>query len=46
VTQVVIDLSKEQGRTFLTVKKGGRRYSLETYQRQEYVTKGLKIKLR
>lgn len=43
VTQVVIDLSKEQGRTFLTVRKGGRRYSPETYQRQEYVTNGLEI---
>jgi len=43
VTQVVIDLSKEQGRTFLTVKKGDRRYSSETYRRQEYVTNGMEI---
>jgi len=42
-TQVVIDLSKEQGRRLLTVKKGGRRYSPSTYKRREYVTKGFEI---
>ncbi|MFP3984549.1 MAG: RAD55 family ATPase [Candidatus Bathyarchaeia archaeon] len=43
MTQVVIDLSKEDGGTFLTVKKGGSRYSLSTYKRREYVTNGLEI---
>jgi len=42
-TQVVIDLSKEQGRRLLTVRKGGRRYSPSTYERREYVTKGFEI---
>jgi KaiC/GvpD/RAD55 family RecA-like ATPase len=46
MTQVVIDLTKEQGRTFLSVKKGGRRYLPTTYERREYVTDGSKISLR
>lgn len=46
MTQVVVDLAKEQGRTFLTVKKGGRRYSPATYKRREYVTDGFKINLK
>ena len=43
MTQVVIDLSNEQGRTFLTIKKGGRRYLPSTYKQREYVTDGLAI---
>jgi KaiC/GvpD/RAD55 family RecA-like ATPase len=43
MTQVVIDLSKEQERTFLTVKKGGRRYLPSTYKRREYTTDGSEI---
>ena len=43
MTQVVLDLSKDQERTFLTVKKGGSRYSPSTYRRREYTTDGLKI---
>ncbi len=43
MTQVVIDLSKEEDRTFLTVRKGGSRYSPSTYKRREYLTKGLNI---
>jgi len=43
ITQVVIDLSKEQSRTFLTVKKGGSRYLPSTYKPREYVTNGLQI---
>lgn len=42
-TQVVIDLSKEQGQRFLTVRKGGSRYLPLTYERQEYVANGLEI---
>jgi len=42
-TQVVIDLSKEQGRRLLTVRKGGRRYLPSTYESREYETKGLEI---
>jgi len=42
-TQIVIDLSKEQDRTFLAVRKGGRRYSSSTYERREYVANGLEI---
>lgn len=45
-TQVVIDLSKEQGRTLLTVRKGGRRYLPSTYERREYVANGLEISFR
>jgi len=43
MTQVVINLSNEQGRTFLTVKKGGRRYLPSTYKQREYLTDGLAI---
>lgn len=43
MTQVVLDLTKEQEKTFLTVKKGGSRYSPLTYRRREYTTDGLKI---
>jgi KaiC/GvpD/RAD55 family RecA-like ATPase len=42
-TQVVIDLSKEQNRMFLTVRKGGRRYLPSTYDRREYTANGLEI---
>lgn len=42
-TQIVIDLSKEQGRTFLTIKKAGRRYLPATYERREYITDSLEI---
>jgi len=45
-TQIVIDLSKEQRRTFLTIRKGGRRYSPATYEKREYVAKGLDIKFK
>ncbi len=46
MTQVVIDLSKEDGRTFLTVRKGGSRYSPSTYEKREYLTRGLEISLK
>ena len=45
-TQVVLDLSKEQTRTFLAVKKGGQRYSQSVYEKTEYVTRGLEIAFR
>jgi len=46
MTQVVVDLSKEDDGTFLTVKKGGRRYLPSTYKRREYVTNALEISFR
>jgi KaiC/GvpD/RAD55 family RecA-like ATPase len=46
MTQVVIDLTKEGGRTFLSVKKGGRRYAPATYKRREYVTDASKVELK
>jgi len=45
-TQIVIDLSKERDRTYLSVRKGGRRYSPYTYERREYAVKGLEITLK
>jgi KaiC/GvpD/RAD55 family RecA-like ATPase len=45
MTQVVIDLSKEGVNRYLEVKKGGSRYDPRTYQRREYQTAGLKIKI-
>jgi hypothetical protein len=42
-TQVVIDLSKEQSKTYLTIRKGGRRYSNSTYGKREYTIKEQKI---
>ncbi len=45
MTQVVIDLSREGDNRFLEVKKAGGRYDSQTYQRREYVAKGLKITL-
>jgi pyruvate,water dikinase len=46
MTQVVIDLSKEEGKTFLAVKKGGSRYSPSTYKKREYMTQELEITLK
>ena len=43
MTQVVIDLSKREGKNFLQVRKAGGRYDPETYQLHEYLVKGLKI---
>lgn len=45
-TQIVIDLSKEQDRTYLSVKKGGRRYSPYTYRKREYAVDELEITLK
>ena len=45
MTQVVIDLSKEANKKFLEVKKAGGRYDSQTYQRREYIAKGLEITL-
>jgi KaiC/GvpD/RAD55 family RecA-like ATPase len=45
ITQVVMELSKEEGRRFVEVKKAGGRYNPETYQRHEYSVKGLKIEV-
>lgn len=42
-TQVVVDLSREQNRTCLSVKKGGRRYSPSTYREREYMARGSEI---
>jgi KaiC/GvpD/RAD55 family RecA-like ATPase len=43
ITQVVIDLTKADGKRFIEVKKAGGRYNPETYQRREYSVGGLKI---
>jgi len=43
MTQVVIDLSKEDNKTFLGVRKAGGRYNPQTYQRREYAVKGFQI---
>jgi len=45
-TQVVVDLSKQDGKLTLQIKKAGGRYSPETYQPREYNVKGLSITLR
>ncbi|MDH5481569.1 MAG: elongator complex protein 4 [Candidatus Bathyarchaeota archaeon] len=42
-TQIAIDLSKEQDRTYLTVRKGGQRYSPSVYKKREYSAKGSEI---
>ncbi len=42
-TQIVIDLSKEQSQTCLTVRKGGYRYSPSTYEQRRYEVKGSEI---
>ncbi len=43
ITQVVMDLSKEEGKRFVEVRKAGARYNAETYERHEYSVNGLKI---
>jgi KaiC/GvpD/RAD55 family RecA-like ATPase len=43
VTQVVMELSKDEGRRFVEVRKAGGRYNPETYKRHEYSVNGLKI---
>ena len=43
MTQVVIDLSKIENRTFIEVKKAGGRYDPETFQRRAYRVKGFQI---
>jgi len=43
MTQVVIELSKVEDKNFLEVKKAGGRYNSQTYQRREYLAKGLQI---
>lgn len=42
-TQVVIDLSRKQNRTYLTMKKGGSRYSPSIYEEQEYAVKDAEV---
>lgn len=45
ITQVVIDLSKREEKTFLSVRKAGGRYAPQTYQRHEYVVKNSGIEI-
>ena len=45
MTQVVIDLSKVDGKKFLEVRKAGGRYDSETYQKREYSVKGFQISI-
>ena len=43
MTQVVIDLDKEENKLALQIKKAGGRYDPQTYRSKEYNVKGLKI---
>jgi len=45
MTQVVIDLSKRDGKNFLQVRKAGGRYDPQTYQLREYLVKGFEIEI-
>jgi len=45
MTQVVVELSKENGKRRLEIKKAGTRYGSETYRSHEYVAEGLKLKI-
>jgi hypothetical protein len=45
ITQVVIELSKEEGKKFLEVKKAGWRYNPQTFERHEYSVSGTDIKI-
>jgi KaiC/GvpD/RAD55 family RecA-like ATPase len=43
MTQVVVDLSKVDNKTFIEVRKAGGRYDPETFQRHAYRVKGFQI---
>ncbi len=45
ITQVVIDLTKENQKRFLEVRKAASRYDPRTFQRHEYWVEGLEIRL-
>jgi len=43
MTQVVVDLSKVENKTFIEVKKAGGRYDPQTFQRHAYRVKGFQV---
>ncbi len=45
MTQVVIDLNKEENKLALQIKKAGGRYDPQTYQSREYTVEGLAIRV-
>ncbi|MBS7633685.1 hypothetical protein KEJ15_08770 [Candidatus Bathyarchaeota archaeon] len=45
ITQVVIELSRQDSKRFLEVKKAGWRYDPQTFQRHEYIVTGQEIKI-
>jgi len=45
MTQVVIDLTKQENKNFLWIKKAGGRYNPQTYTRREYTVDGLNIEI-
>ncbi|MEM3874330.1 MAG: hypothetical protein QXU45_04285 [Candidatus Bathyarchaeia archaeon] len=46
MTQVVIDLTRQENKNFLWIKKAGGRYNPQTYTRREYIVDGLNIEIR
>jgi len=45
MTQVVIDLTRDENKNFLWIKKAGGRYNPQTYMRREYSVDGMNIEI-
>ncbi|MEM3783695.1 MAG: hypothetical protein QXY88_01505 [Candidatus Bathyarchaeia archaeon] len=45
MTQVVIDLTRQENKNFLWIKKAGGRYNPQTYMRREYAVDGMQIEV-
>jgi KaiC/GvpD/RAD55 family RecA-like ATPase len=45
MTQVVIDLTRQENKNFLWIKKAGGRYNPQTYMRREYTVDGMRIEI-
>ena len=45
MTQVVIDLTRQENKNFLWIKKAGGRYNPQTYTRREYTVDGMSIEI-
>jgi len=45
MTQVVIDLTRQENKNFLWIKKAGGRYNPQTYMRREYMVDGMSIEI-
>jgi len=45
MTQVVIDLTRQENKNFLWIKKAGGRYNPQTYMRREYTVDGMSIEI-